>query len=102
MKQIEIGLRTSNGGRVVLPDPGKRGFAFITINSHTIRKNAVNKTNNPPIRIAKSQRDKSPRYAHEIAIAGPSQLLYSADEPIMGCGARLVLLAVNGDVKVVR
>lgn len=102
MKKIEIGLRTANGDRVVIDDPGKKGFAFISINGHTIRKNAVNGTNEPPIRIARSQRDKKPRYAREICIAGPSQLIYSPDEPVMGCGARLVLLALNGDVKVVR
>lgn len=102
MKQIEIGVIASNGNRVVIPDGFKRGFALITINGHTIRKNAVNGTDLPPIRIAKSQRDKKPRYAHEINIAGPSQLLYSASEPIMGCGARLVLLALNSDVRVVR
>lgn len=102
MKHIEIGLRTSNGGRAVLTDIVKKGFAFITINGHTIRKNAVNKTKDAPIRIAKSQRDKKPRYAHEVMISGPSQLIYSPDEPIMGCGARLVLLALDGDVRVVR
>ena len=102
MKEIEIGLRTSNGGRVVITEPGKKGFAYISINGQTIRKNARHQLDEPPIRIAKSQRDKKPRYAREVMITGPSQLLYSADEPIMGCGARLVLLALSGDVKVVR
>ena len=101
MKHIQIGLRNSDGRtRTVLTDVHKKGFAFITINGHTIRKNALHGTKEPPIRIATSQRDKKPRYARKITICGPSQLLYSPDEPIMGCGARLVLLALNSDVKV--
>lgn len=76
--------------------------AFISINGQTIRKNAVLGTNEPPIRIARSQSDSKPIYAHEIHILGPSQLLYSADEPIIRCGARLALCAAYGDVKVIR
>ncbi len=102
MKEIEVFMNASTKRPVKVTNPGKAGYAYISINGHTIRKNAVNGTDEPPIRIARSQRDKKPRYAHEIAIAGPSKLLYSPDEPIMGCGARLVLLALNGDVKVVR
>lgn len=102
MKEIEIFARGGSGQKVRIIEPGKKGYAYISINGQTIRKNSRTGTKEPPIRIAKSQRDKSPRYAHEIAIAGSSHLLYSPDEPIMGCGARLVLLALNGDVKVIR
>ena len=77
-----------------------RSEVFISINGHTIRRNAVNGTDEPPIRIARSRSDKKPRYAREITIAGPSRLIYSPAKPIMSCGARLVLVA--GDVKVVR
>lgn len=100
MKKIEMAVRTSTGGRVVLSEPHKRGFAYVTINGHVIRKNAVTGSREPPIRIAKSQRDKKPCYAHKIEISGPSQLIYSAGEPIMGCGARLVLIARYSDVTV--
>lgn len=79
-----------------------KGYAFITINGHTIRKNVTSKIKDAPIRIARSKQDKKPRYAHEVMINGPSQLIYSSDKPIIGCGARLVLLALDGDVRVVR
>jgi hypothetical protein len=77
-------------------------MAYVSINGHVIRRNAVLGKSDPPIRIAKSQSDTHPEYASEITISGPSQLLYSPDEPIMKCGARLVLVAPAEYVKVVR
>lgn len=64
---------------------------YVSINGHTIRANAVRKTNNPPIRIARSRSDKNPVYASEIEIVGPARLVYRPNEPILKCGARLVL-----------
>jgi len=64
---------------------------YISINSHIIRKNVKDGENAPPIRIAKSKHDKSPIYAHEVSIDGPSKLLYDPDKKILNCGARLVL-----------
>ncbi len=64
---------------------------FISINSHIIRGNASKGRNDPPIRIAKSKHDKSPVYAHEVFIDGPSRLLYDPNKKILNCGARLVL-----------
>lgn len=64
---------------------------FVSINGKTIRGNAIRGTDDPPIRIAKSRSDKKPRYAREIKINGPSELVYSPSCPIMSCGARLVL-----------
>lgn len=81
----------------------KKGrLAYVSINGKVIRKNAVTGSKDPPIRVARSQSDKKPRYAREIAIVGPSQLLYSPDEPIMRCGARLVLVAAFDDVRIMR
>lgn len=87
---------------VISKGPAKPRVAFISINGQTIRKNAVTGSNEPPIRIGKSQSDSKPVYAHEIMIHGPSKLLYSADEPIIRCGARLALIAAYDDVKVLR
>lgn len=68
---------------------------YVSINSHVIRSNAKNGTNAPPIRIAKNKSDPSPVYAREIEIDGPSRLIYNSKNPIMKCGARLVLEASN-------
>lgn len=73
---------------------------YVSINAHTIRKNAVAGTDSAPIRIAKSKSDAKPSYANEIEIVGPARLVYDPSKPIMRCGARLVLECA--DVKVVR
>lgn len=80
----------------------KTAIAYISINGSTIRKNAVTGSRDAPIRIGKSQSDSKPVYAHEITIVGPSQLIYSPDEPIIRCGARLALVAAYDDVRIVR
>lgn len=74
---------------------------YVSINGNVIRGNARHGTDDPPIRIARSPSDAKPRYAREIAIQGPSRLVYSPDKPIMRCGARLVL-EVEGAVEIVR
>ena len=74
---------------------------YISINGHVIRGNARNGTKTPPIRIARGRSDKSPTYAREIEIEGPSRLVYSPDKPVLSCGARLVI-ATESPVKVVR
>lgn len=76
--------------------------AFISINGQTIRKNAVTGSKDPPIRIGRSQSDSKPVYAHAIDILGPSQLIYSPEEPIIRCGARLALIAAYDDVRIRR
>ena len=85
-------------GSVSQSKSGRR-VGYISINSHTIRRNAQTGSNDPPIRIARSQSDKKPVYASSVTITGPSRLLYSPDAPIMGCGARLVLVASYSDIK---
>ena len=65
---------------------------YVSINGHTIRKNAVTGSRDMPIRIARSRSDQKPVYADRIKIIGPAELVYSPDKPIMRCGARLVLV----------
>lgn len=96
MKKID----TTYGSKAVTRR--KSPIAFISINGQTIRKNAVTGSHDAPIRIARSQSDSKPRYAHEITIVGPSQLVYSPDEPIIRCGARLALIAAYDDVRIIR
>lgn len=64
---------------------------YVTINGHVIAANNRGGAIMPPIRIAKSKRDKRPVYCYEADIVGPATLRYSPHEPIMACGARLVL-----------
>lgn len=73
---------------------------YVSINAHTIRKNAIDGTNKPPIRIAKSKSDAKPVYASEIAILGSATLIYDPSKKIMRCGARMVL--VCDDVRIIR
>lgn len=73
---------------------------YVSINGQTIRRNAVNGTRDAPIRIARSKSDAKPVYASEIKIEGRARLVYQPADPIMRCGARLVLIA--DDVTVIR
>jgi hypothetical protein len=75
---------------------------YVSINGHTIRANAVLGKNDPPIRIAKSKNDRAPKYAREIEISEPCRLVYSPRKPLIKCGARLVIEAPTGSVKVLR
>lgn len=79
----------------------RKAKAYIAINAHTIRRNAVRGTNEPPIRVAIGKNDRSPRYASRVEIDGPSKLIYDPGARILKCGARLVLEANADDVRVV-
>lgn len=72
---------------------------YVSINAHTIRKNAVTGSKEPPIRIARSKSDKKPTYAHEIEFFDRARLLYDPEKKILVCGARLVL-EIDGPVTV--
>jgi hypothetical protein len=75
---------------------------YVSINGGTIRKNAILGTDDPPIRVARTKSDQKPRYASEIEITGKCRLVYSPKKPILKCGARLVLEAADGSVKILR
>jgi hypothetical protein len=73
---------------------------YVSINGLTIRRNAIMRTDEPPIRIAKTPSDAKPIYASEIEIVGPARLVYDSRNKIMRCGARMVLICK--DVKVIK
>lgn len=73
---------------------------YVSINGHTIRKNAVTGSAEPPIRIASRKSDAHPVYASEIELVGPARLVYDPCKALIRCGARLVLECA--DVKVIR
>lgn len=75
---------------------------YVSINAGTIRKNAITGSNDPPIRIARGKSDQKPRYAHSIEIKGECRLSYRPKRPILRCGARLVIEAKDGAVRIVR
>lgn len=60
---------------------------IIHVNSHIIRGNAKNSTNDPPITIRRG-RNKIIGRATEVMIDGPSKIVYSPCKPL-SCGARM-------------
>lgn len=74
------------------------GGMYISINSHVVRSNTKHGRDDPPIRIARTRSDRSPTYAREIRIDGPSRLVYDPNRAILNCGARLVLVADRVEV----
>jgi hypothetical protein len=63
---------------------------YTHINRGVIDSNRKNGTNNPPIKF---QRGKygSATYAMEVEIPGSSKVIYSPHNPLLPCGARLVI-----------
>lgn len=73
---------------------------FVHVNRNIIASNAKHGTNKPAVRVQKGKRG-APLYAHEVEIAGPSRVIYQPHEPILPCGARLVI-ATESEVRVVK
>lgn len=57
----------------------------IHVNQHAIRRNIKIKQREPVLTV---KTYKSNTYAHEVAIHGPSKVVYSPDKPL-SCGARV-------------
>ncbi len=73
---------------------------FVHINRNVIASNAKHGTNKPAVRYQRGKYGKA-TYCHEVAIDGPSRVIYSPHEPLLPCGARLVM-ATESNVRVVR
>lgn len=58
---------------------------IIHVNQHVIKRNAKNGTDDPVITV---KNYKSNTYARDVAIHGPSRVVYSPDKPL-ACGARV-------------
>lgn len=63
---------------------------YVNINKYTIRDNAIRGTDNPPVRVSKGKSGKG-LYCSELELPAGSRIIYSALEPILKCGARLVI-----------
>lgn len=68
---------------------------IIHVNQHVIKNNAKTGANDPVLTV---KTYKSNTYAHEVAIEGPSRVVYSVDKPL-SCGAR-VWIETEGDVTI--
>ena len=58
---------------------------IVHVNQHAIRKN-IKADKREPVLTVKTY--KSNTYAHEVALHGPSKVVYSPDKPL-SCGARV-------------
>ena len=72
----------------------------IHVHMHVIRKNRKEGPADPPIAV-KVGREK--HYGSQVFIGGSSWLKYSADKPLLPCGARLILecscqVVIDGEV----
>ena len=66
---------------------------YVSINAHTIRRNAVAGTRDSPIQIARTKSDAKPEYASEVEILDAAgkpvgRLVYDPEKKILRCGAR--------------
>jgi hypothetical protein len=69
----------------------------VHVNQNVIRRNHKHGENNPVLTV-KSGRTK--RYAHEVDIQGPCQVVYHPDKPLP-CGAR-VWIETTAEVVILR
>lgn len=70
---------------------------IVHVNQHVIKANAKNGESNPVLTV---KTYKENRYAHEVAIDGPSRLVYNPESPL-SCGAR-VWIETESQVRIVR
>jgi len=70
-------------------------ITYVHVNRNIIASNAKHGRLRPPVRYQRGKYGK-PVYCHEVEISGPSRMIYSAHEPILPCGARLVIATESG------
>lgn len=77
---------------------------YIHVNQHKIRSNMKNRkkedfVEEPVITVKEGKKNT---YCYEVAIDGPSTVLYGGvDKPLLSCGARVVI-KTDADVKILR
>ena len=72
---------------------------YIHVNQHKIRANRKHNLNDPVITIKEGSKNT---YCHEVAILGPSQVLYGGnDKPLLPCGARVVI-KTESDIEIIK
>ena len=63
---------------------------YVHVNQHTIRKNIKAEVKEPPICIRHNKYGPA-NYVMECSLPAGIRVIYSPDEPILSCGARLVI-----------
>lgn len=66
---------------------------IIHVNQHVIKSNHKTGERNPTLTVKQGKKNT---YAHEVAIDGPSKVIYSPDNPL-SCGAK-VWIETESDV----
>ena len=66
---------------------------FVHVNKNTIARNRNKPLSErePAVRFQKGLRGKS-QYAMRVRLPGPSEVIYDAEQPLLPCGARLVIV----------
>jgi hypothetical protein len=67
---------------------------YTHINRGVIDANRKHGRDDPPICFRKGKRGKA-TYAHEVLLPPESRVVYSPHEPILPCGARLVIVSTE-------
>lgn len=73
---------------------------YTHVNRGVIDSNRKNKTDNPPVTFRKGKYGRSTR-AFEVEFPAGSRMIYSPHEPVLPCGARLVVISPEAP-KVIR
>jgi hypothetical protein len=73
---------------------------YTHINRGVIDSNRIHKTDLPPITIRRGKSGKS-FTAHEVELPEKTRIIYSAHDPILNCGARVVIVS-ESEPKVIR
>lgn len=63
---------------------------YTHVNRNTINANTKHGSSEPAVRFQEGKYGQ-PTYAMEVEIPGPSRVRYSPHEPLLPCGARLVI-----------
>ena len=73
---------------------------YTHVNRNTIASNVKHGTTEPAVRFQRDRYGK-PVYAMEVEIDGPVRVVYSPHDPLLPCGARLVI-ASEAEPRIVR
>ena len=76
---------------------------IIHVNQHVIKRNSKTNEREPTLTVKQGRKNT---YAHEVAILGPSRVVYSPDKPL-SCGAKVWIeteseIEFIGEIKVLK
>lgn len=72
---------------------------YTHVNRGVIDSNRKHGTNEPAVSVRRGKSGKA-WYAHEVELPAGSRMIYSAHEPLLRCGARLVIVSAEEPKKV--